>query len=683
LASAQLEALETSRLKHARAMDQLLEAAPPAVPGAAGEAKSGSQGHPGYEGKGDFKAAAPGGAGSGGSASAGARRVHPFFAGSPGQVPGQWRRFHTFGNVLCGIPDRLVASPGGALAWLDAAGLRVGMLMRDGRKDKFQAEGKTALLDLAPAPGGVLVLAQTGSECRVNHLPEDGGKLQAVNLTAFPEGLEQRPRSFLDDFDPDWRPGIPHLALFQPGALLRHPVLMGAHIHHWDVYHQTKGPSLAPEARLLTVGKGDAWYLDPVRGSFGRLADYCRYQRRFAVQELGRGGFAHLAWTPLPGLEAGAYRIAATAPGADRIAWLDLPDGKAGEVRLRAGSAPAALVGGPGGNLLVALADGFARLSPDGAVTRVPVLGPRPAPRHLVLDAAAGKLFFTEAGQPYVNALTLGEPGRLTEGDGLLGSHLGPSLVQEAGAETKAGTGARAQAKPAPGIEQAETPLETRDGGSALESPGADSARAQGGEALQAAATGSLAQEASAAAPVESKSAAMDLDTLASAPEAGDPTIGDLLEADNDDLEGLVAWGGRALPAEERKSAAAAPAPSANRSAARISRERLRHILEEHSHRDGLDLDQAGLVKGQFAPDLSRAPRDLRRLLLAGARSAGARLDYDGAEDTVIHFTAEQPVGRVRAARARTWSETRRVRVVLAWDRVQQRHWLVTAYPVP
>ena len=89
--------------------------------------------------------------------------------------------------------------------------------------------------------------------------------------------------------------------------------------------------------------------------------------------------------------------------------------------QLRPGTAPGAMAAGPGGHMLFTTADGFGRFAPDGQITRLPVHAGHLRPLDLLPNLAVGKLYFTERDRTLLGALTLGEPGKLTEEGALCG----------------------------------------------------------------------------------------------------------------------------------------------------------------------------------------------------------------------------------------------------------------------
>jgi len=570
------------------------------------------------------------------------RRDHPFFTWSKRQAPGDVFRFTTAMEGWASFPEKLVLSESGSLFWWDREGRAIRRLDPDGRHGvHFQAEGtlsRAEVWDWSAGADGICLLADLHSRghrgLHFLYAPRD------LMDTTHPPVLAPLGSVVTD----------PPLALVPPfavgsgreavGVLPRQLLFftVGDPLRTSTVVRkQVAGPDLGPGTVLLKRPGAGFWFLDPGRGTVGFLRFPAEDQYEVVVQPF-KGKARHLALRRA-GTAPEDDEIVITFPDQDRIGRYRYRTGAYEAFQLRRGTAPGAIVAGPGGHMIFATADGFGRLDPEGQVTRLPVHARNLRPLDLLPNLAAGKLYFTERGRTQLGALTLGEPGKLTDDGALCGGPGGDSLL--------------APEDEIYGISLATSaPVVRRRPAAAGGSPVETKAAAAGAGAA-------CATAAAGAAP---------------APPEDPPS-------DPEDAEDPFAEVGLCL-AGVGAAESAAPARIVRLVNRRISEGRIEHIRKEHACQDRAP-GASSLVKGQFTPELLKDERGLRRLLWGCANDPEAEVWYEGPDDTVIEFTAGQAVGRVWPPKSRDWIVTRRLRLVLTRNGKTGLDWLTTAYPVP
>jgi hypothetical protein len=403
---------------------------------------------------------------------------------------------------------------------------------------------------------------------------------------------------------------------------------------------KNEGPDLSPATQVHPCpDSGKVYYLDPADGSFGALTAKPKtiaVERKLDPLGTAIGGIA-LATA------GGKDRLYVSCRDQDTIRVYDL-SAKSDPVihRLAPGTAPGALAIGPRGTVLFARSGGFGCLAPGGKAFQVPVRGGRIAPDGLVPGLGAGKLYFTEAGRPFISALVLGD---LASGDTGPVVPEGPSLLA---ADAKC---------------QEAAPIAGGDGeGAPAEKKRARRKRKRSPETVAAAVEAKIPAEPEPESP-DGK------ETREAEPEAG--------------AEAEVPLEDEGTEAEQVRSHVLFQ---------QITKA-FDHICEGHRHSDAVDPAARGPVKGQFTAALGGNRRRLSTLLVRGAnhRDALVYTQYeedkeagDGAvEVTVIEFTAAGTVGRVRRPGTRAWSDTRRVRVVQKTRPDNRETYVASAYPIP
>ena len=603
---------------------------------AAGEAPAAG---PGRASEGGARPERKDGSAPAGKGGPGSRPGHPFFAWTRRHGPGSLVRFTPGSQAWSRLPERICRSHDGWIHWMEPGQGLVGFLNPSGRhltRQGLPAEGQGLVIhDWRPADRGINILASRGGQaflaCQRSDEPD-------ARILPLPKEMTDAP-IVMDLLR--W-PAKTQLMVFLPRQLL----VRGLTDPAWTVFRNPEGPALHAGARVVASTVHGCWLVDRQSGQLLALKDPDPKTGTYALATANGSGHAHDLAFSAPGAGQEAY-LYVTHPARDLVSRYSLPDGKGEAIPLRPGSAPGAIVAAPGGAMLVAVADGIGRIDPDGTVTRLPIRGGRVAPLDLHPAYESGRLFFTERGKPFLNALVLGEPGRLDADASLLGKATGPSLL----AETAAGDEPEAEpARPKPARAGAGA------GGKTAPAP-----RAGAVPGLEADAGG-------AGAEAEPE------------PETGSEPEAETGEPEDDPRETKSSG-----PAE---GAGAGPAPPAGW-VPRLVNDRippgaLGHIRDEHSWSDTLRYTEGGQVKGQFLERwLGSRHTFTKRILFRAANSRLAKDWYEGPEDHVIECSLAVTVGRACRTNSGVWEETRRVRVVLRIDKDTGEEELVTAYPVP
>ncbi len=595
------------------------------------------------------------------------RRDHPFFTWSKRQAPGDVFRFTTAREGWASFPEKLVLSETGALFWWDRKGEAIRRLDPDGSHHVHFHAGvplsRAELYGWSAGPDGVCLLASLSSRAfrglHFLYAPRD--LLDATHppvMAPLGATVVGRPLALVPPFEAG--PGREAVAVL-PRQLLFFTV--GDPRGTCTVVRkQVAGPDLGPGTVLLKRPGSGFWFLDPGRGTVGFLRFPTEDQYEVVVHPF-KGKAGHLALRRA-GTTPEDDEIFITFPEQDRIGRYSYRTKEYEAFQLRPGTAPGAMAAGPGGHMLFTTADGFGRFAPDGQITRLPVHAGHLRPLDLLPNLAVGKLYFTERDRTLLGALTLGEPGKLTEEGALCGGPGGESLLAEEDEFFGIGMGT---ATPAPVVRRRPAAAETK-----TETKAETKAETAGAGAAVSAATGA----AGAVPEGAGAQAAAGAD-----PAGADPAEPEDPPSDPEDAEDPFAEVGLCL-AGVATGEAAQPARIVRLVNRRISPGAITHILREHAHQEVV-LRPASLVKGQFAGDLLKDERGLRQLLFSCANAPEAEVWYEGPDDTVIEFTTAREVGRVCPAGSRRWVPSRRLRLVLTRDGATGRDWLTTAYPVP
>lgn len=368
----------------------------------------------------------------------GAPGPHPFFSPSDRLRPGQVLRYalpRGGGADGIGRAAKLVACGDGTLAWLNEAGTAVGVLRPGGRPQRLRLpEGKDAggvFFDLAADQDTLWILGRfPGQGYAVAAFAKDGTGRTYV----LPEDAQREPV----------------VMALAPADRVRGPWILTP--DHLNVLHlggdRNRGFWKTWEHRGETAARrGDQAFLDGpilyrVSPGDGRLAwmefDVAKFT--FHDGDLAGGRAAGFAFSG-----SDSYDAWGTDPGSDRIIRVSRGSLKnPRSLQLAKGAAPSAIALGPLGHMVFATAHGFGLVTPAGDAVRLPHQGPPVAAIQLVPAPAAGKIYFLEAGKPYLQALVL---PWAQAGAGTPAWAQGPSLLadrqaaaEEPAAETKVET---------------------------------------------------------------------------------------------------------------------------------------------------------------------------------------------------------------------------------------------------